>query len=72
MKKAILLLAMLLCVLLLAGCAAQDNNQFPEADTAMQRDPMSVYSQSEDDEYADDSCKENAWKHDSPVLDEIL
>lgn len=55
MKKAILLLAMLLCVLLLAGCAAQDNNQFPEADTAMQRDPMSVYSQNEDDETADDS-----------------
>ena len=42
MKKAILLGSLLLVALLLMGCAAKDSAQYPEADTVMQRDPMSL------------------------------
>lgn len=42
MKKALLLIALLLAAMLLAGCAAQESTQFPETNTALQVDPLSV------------------------------
>lgn len=42
MKKAFLLIALLLAAMLLAGCAAKEDTQFPETSSALQVDPMSV------------------------------
>ena len=43
MKKAMLLLSLLLAAMLLAGCAAQEAN-FPNASANMQKDPLTVVS----------------------------
>ena len=42
MKKALLLIALLLAAMLLAGCASQESTQFPETGAALQVDPLSV------------------------------
>ena len=42
MKKAFLLAILLAAVVLLAGCASNQETQFPETSTAIQRDPMSA------------------------------
>ncbi|MBR1586539.1 MAG: hypothetical protein IJ662_13445 [Clostridia bacterium] len=53
MKKAILLMALLLALVLLAGCAASEGTQFPDAETAFQRDPMSLAADEDDEEEFD-------------------
>ena len=57
MKRAILLVALLLTVVLLVGCAARETTQYPEADAAMQRDPMALSG----DDYIDDAEDEYDW-----------
>lgn len=45
MRKAMLLCALLLAVVLLAGCSADGGTTYPEANTAVQRDPMALATQ---------------------------
>lgn len=71
MKKAFLLAFLLAAVVLLAGCAANQETQFPETSTAIQRDPMSAVNPAGDaEDEGDEDQSDFDWDSYDPASEE--